>query len=240
MKLPRAAKEHRSFVSARGIQPFGEWHRFANEELLSEAVSERLAGEVRKKQDSLICLATGASPKRTYELLAAKARKQPSLFEKTRWMKLDEWGGLAMDDPASCEYFLRQTLLNSLAVPPERYFGWISQPANTEEECDRVAEWLKANGPIDIQVLGLGENGHLGFNEPAQELQSGPHVAELSAVSMGHSMLANKQGKVAFGLTLGMNDILSARQIILLVSGERKSKQLLRLATGEESPQFPA
>ena len=145
-----------------------------------------------------------------------------------------------MDDPATCEHYLRRLLLNPLAVPPERYCGWESQPADAEAECRRMAAWLAVHGPVDIQVLGLGENGHLGFNEPAAQLCATPHVARLSAVSLGHSMLGPSRGRVAFGLTLGIGDILAARSILLLVSGERKARQLQRLVTGEISPEFPA
>lgn len=216
-----------------------EWHFHPDEESMSKAVAARLAREVRARRNALICVATGQTPKRAYELVVAQARVEPDLYAAARWLKLDEWGGLAMDDPASCENFLRQVLLTPLAVPPERYFGWESQPADATAECRRVAAWLAAHGPIDLQVLGLGENGHLGFNEPASELQSGPHVAQLSPASLAHSMLGRSRGRVAYGLTLGMADILGARRILLLVSGRHKARQLLRLATGEASPQFP-
>jgi galactosamine-6-phosphate isomerase len=226
--------------SAKGMHHCWEWHFHPDEESMSVAVAARMASEVRLKGNSLICLATGASPKRTYELVAAHARAEPDLYAQARWVKLDEWGGLAMDDPASCENFLRRVLLAPLAVPPERYFGWESQPADAAAECRRVAAWLTLHGPIDIEVLGLGENGHLGFNEPASQLQPGPHVAQLSSASLAHSMLGRRRGRVAYGLTLGMEDILGARRILLLVSGRRKARQLLRLATDEISPQFPA
>lgn len=207
---------------------------------MSESASAWLAGELRVRPDALVCLATGTTPTHTYERLAARARTEPGVFAKTRWMKLDEWGGLAMDDPATCEHYLRRLLLTPLAVPPERYVGWDSQPVDPEAECHRMTGWLAANGPIDIQVLGLGENGHLGFNEPAAQSQAKPHVARLSPVSLNHSMLAPSQGHVTYGLTLGMDDILSSRRILLLVSGERKARQLRRLVSGAISPEFPA
>lgn len=226
--------------SSDELLPNWEWYLHPDEESMSQAAARALASEVQVKRNSLICLATGSSPKRTYDLIVEHAREDNELYGQVRWLKLDEWGGLAMDDPASCEHFLRQILLSPLSVPPERYFGWESQPKNPEMECRRVAQWLDANGPIDIQVLGLGQNGHLGFNEPAEQLQSAPHVATLSSVSLSHTMLRQSQGEVEYGLTLGMGDILNARRIFLLVSGEKKAQQLLRLATGKISPQFPA
>ncbi|MDP3069988.1 MAG: 6-phosphogluconolactonase [Opitutaceae bacterium] len=222
------------------LPPSWEWHLYPDEEAMSQAVAARLAEGVRTKPDALIGLATGISPKRSYELLVASARREPTRYARARWLKLDEWGGLAMDDPATCEHFLRHLLLTPLAVPAERYFGWESRPVDAAAECRRVAAWLAANGPIDIQVLGLGKNGHLGFNEPAPQLHPGPHVATLSSESLSHSMLRQSRGRVAYGLTLGMDDILGARHIFLLVSGARKARQLRRLVTGEISPEFPA
>jgi galactosamine-6-phosphate isomerase len=207
---------------------------------MSEAAAERLVGEMRIRPTALVCLATGSTPTHTYERLVARARTEPEVYAQVRWMKLDEWGGLAMDDPATCEHYLRRLILTPLAVPSERYFGWESQPADAEAECRRVAAWLAAHGPIDIQVLGLGENGHLGFNEPAAQFQARPHVARLSPASLGHSMLGLSRGRAAYGLTLGMDDILGARRIMLLVTGERKARQLRRLATGGISSEFPA
>jgi galactosamine-6-phosphate isomerase len=217
-----------------------EWQVFSDEEAMSVAAATRLAAEIRLKPSSLVCLATGASPKRTYELLVARARAEPLLCSRTRWMKLDEWGGLAMDDPATCERFIREGVLDPLDVPARRYFGWHSQPADADEECARVAAWLASNGPIDLQVLGLGENGHLGFNEPGDEFIPGPHVAALTPESLSHSMLDKSRGRVSYGLTLGIDDLLAARLVILLVSGTRKARQLHRLMTGRISPQFPA
>ncbi|WP_457795342.1 6-phosphogluconolactonase [Horticoccus sp. 23ND18S-11] len=207
---------------------------------MSEAAAARLTAELRAKPTALLCLATGASPKRTYELLVARARTEPRLHAQARWIKLDEWGGLAMDDPGSCETFLRDTLLDPLGVPPERYRGWQSQPTDAQAECHAIAQWLARHGPIDVQVLGLGENGHLGFNEPAPELQRGPHVATLTRESLSHAMLRESRSQVAYGLTLGMDDILGSHRILLLVTGRHKAQQLRRLVTGEISPLFPA
>lgn len=216
------------------------WQVYPDEEAMSAAAAAWLARELDLCPTLLTSLATGASPRRMYELLAARAWQEPGLFARARWIKLDEWGGLAMGDPATCETFLRERLLDPIGVPPERYFGWESRPADVETECRRVADWLAAHGPIDVQILGLGANGHLGLNEPAPELQGGPHRAQLSPVSLSHAMLRRSKGRVAYGLTLGMDDILASRRILLLVPGARKAPQLLRLLTGGVSNEFPA
>ena len=104
-----------------------------------------------------------------------------------------------MDDPATCEFQLRRTLIAPLSAG-DRYTAFESQPADPAAECARIASWLAANGPIDMCVLGLGMNGHLGFNEPANQLTPHAHVAELAETSMTHAMLEQTTGRPTYGV----------------------------------------
>jgi galactosamine-6-phosphate isomerase len=156
-----------------------------------------------------------------------------------RILKLDEWCGLAMEDPATCERYLRDWLVDGLQMG-DRYVGFDSRPADPEAECRRVAGWLARNGPIDTCVLGLGVNGHIGFNEPGPSLRRHAHVARLSEASLGHAMLERARGRPTCGLTLGMADVLHAGGGLLLVSGAAKQAALRRLLDGPISTDFPA
>jgi galactosamine-6-phosphate isomerase len=211
----------------------------ADHEAMSRFAVEWIAGSIAAKAESLLCLATGSTPTRTYELLAERYAGNPRLLAEARLLKLDEWGGLAMDDPASCQAHLRRIVVDPLGLA-DRYIAFQSQPADPTAECQRIAAWLQHNGPIDLCVLGLGTNGHLGFNEPAPFLQPHAHVARLSAASLGHAMLVEARSRPAYGLTLGMADLLQARQILLLVSGPAKREPLRQLLRGQISTQFPA
>jgi galactosamine-6-phosphate isomerase len=99
---------------------------------------------------------------------------------------------------------------------------------------------LAEQGPIDLCVLGLGANGHLAFNEPADLLHYGPHAAELSPESMQHPMIDVARSRPRYGLTVGIGDILRSRRVLLLVSGAHKASQLKRLMSGEITTRFPA
>ena len=191
------------------------------------------------KPTSLLCLAAGSTPTRTYELLALEGAKEPTLFQHCRIIKLDEWGGLPPGDPATCDSQLRTTLVSPLRLT-ERYVAFESNPLDPNAECARIAAWLDQNGPIDISVLGLGINGHLGFTEPAEYLQPFAHVAELSQASLAHAMLAKSAVRPTYGLTLGMADLIQSRRILLLVSGSTKRDPLQRLLGGRLSTEFPA
>ncbi len=211
-----------------------------DDEALGQQAAEWLAGEIRRKPDALLGLATGKSPSRAYDLLAARHRAEPELLARVRVLKIDEWGGLAMDDPGTCEVYLQDKVVRPWAVSADRYFGWQSRPTDPPAECGRVRRWLAGNGPMDVCVLGLGVNGHLLMNEPADGLEPGPHLAELAETTKQHGMLKDARHQPQFGLCLGMADILQARKILLLVSGSSKTQPLARLREPMVTTQFPA
>ncbi len=210
---------------------------FADYESLSQHAAAWLAERCSARPSALLCLAAGSTPSRTYELFAARLRS--SAASQLRFIKLDEWGGLPMTSSATCEQQLRRELIEPLGAD-QRYFAFESSPLDPAAECARIAGWLAANGPIDVAILGLGVNGHLGFNEPAAELNPHAHVAELSGASLGHVMIQGSADQPRYGLTLGMADLLHAREILLLVSGAAKRAPLERLLTDGISTDFPA
>ena len=209
-------------------------------ESLSRQAVEFILIAAAEKKDLLLCAAGGSTPLRTYELLAQQQAHTPHTFQSLRLIKLDEWGGLAMDDPCTCEQQLRSYLVNPLGISDDRYLGLNSSAANPEAECERIRTRLLTEGPIDLSVLGLGLNGHIAMNEPAETLKATAHVAQLTAATLAHPMLATCSSKPSFGLTLGMGEILASRKIILLVSGAGKRETLKRLLRREISTQFPA
>jgi len=196
--------------------------------------------ELEREPDMLLCTATGTSPEGLYRELAATAIQEKELFNQLRILKLDEWGGIPENHPASCEYFLKKNLLAPLNIPQERYISFHSDPGDPVAECKRIRSQLKKEGPIDICILGLGRNGHLGFNEPAPKLGSHCHVAELSEESLQHAMIASMDNKPTYGLTLGMKDILSSQLIIMLVSGKEKKQIAEKFLQGGVSSDLPA
>ncbi len=212
-------------------------HVLADHETLSHHAAVWLAERCAARPTSLLCLAAGSTPSRTYQLFAERVRT--SAPNELRFIKLDEWGGLSMTNPATCEQQLRRELIDPLGAA-ERYVAFESSPPDPAAECARIAAWISANGPIDVAILGLGVNGHLGFNEPAAALHPHAHIAELSGASLGHVMIQDSTDQPRYGLTLGMADLLQAREVLLLVSGAAKRAPLERLLTGDLSTDFPA
>ncbi|MCX7827302.1 MAG: galactosamine-6-phosphate isomerase [Verrucomicrobiae bacterium] len=209
-------------------------------EAMSRRAADCIVEQIRSKPDLLMCVATGSSPRRAYERLAEKRQEQPQLFDRLRVLKLDEWGGLPPEHPGACETYVRRLLIEPLGVSAARYLTFRGDAAEMTAECERVREMMRQHGPIDLAVLGLGLNGHLGMNEPADELIAGPHVAPLSAETARHAMIRDANPPVRFGLTLGMGDLMQSRRIVLLVNGAAKREALRRLMSGRVTTQFPA
>jgi galactosamine-6-phosphate isomerase len=211
-----------------------------DQEEMSHRAAKYLHHKVREKPDLLLCAATGGTPTRAYQLFAESWAGHRSEVRRLRVMKLDEWGGLPPDDPGTCEAYLRQHLLGPLEISDDRYAGFRLGTPDPALDCERVASVLDQWGPIDVCVVGLGTNGHLGFNEPGPSLQPHAHVAKLSAASLDHPMVRHNAAAVTHGLTLGMADILHARSVLLLVNGAHKRDALRRLMTGPIATDFPA
>lgn len=211
---------------------------FDSETAFAAAASQIILQAIQKKPDLLLCAATGNTPTLTYQALVAQKSLFPS--DQLRIFKLDEWGGVPMDHPGTCESYLQEHLIQPLNIPADRYFSFQSNPIDPQQECIRIQQLLQEEGPIDLCVLGLGVNGHLAFNEPAEFLQPHCHIAQLTQDSLGHSMAKDMQGVELYGLTLGMSDILAAREILLLISGSSKVEVTKQLLEAKISSQLPA
>lgn len=209
-------------------------------ETMSRSAAGQIVDAVRQTPDLLLCLATGQTPVRTYALLAEHHRADPQLFSRVRILKLDEWYGLPMTAPQTGEVYLQHHVLGPLGIEPARYFGLRSDAEDAVAECARMDAVLAREGPIDLCVLGMGTNGHLGFIEPGTDLSLHTHVATLAPSSRQHTMVAALPDPPTHGLTLGLADVMASAEILLLVSGPAKQDALGRLLKRRIQTQFPA
>jgi galactosamine-6-phosphate isomerase len=207
---------------------------------LSQKARDIIISEINKKKNILLCAATGGTPTGTYELLSEEYRGKPELFDQLRIIKLDEWGAMPMNHPATCEHYLQSHLIRTLHISASRYISFESNPTDPKKECERIQEKLDQEGPIDLCILGLGMNGHLAFIEPADYLQPYCHIARLSVESLKHQMVSEMQVKPAYGLTLGMADIMHSKRVLLLVNGIQKRTILSSFLSKRVSTSLPA
>ncbi len=205
-----------------------------NYEAVCRSAADCVLETVRQKPGSVICVATGASPLGLYAELA----KHASELAQAHILKLDEWGGLAMDDPATCEVYIRREVLGPWGLSPEHLTGFQSDAADPEAECARIRAAVERLGGIDVCILGMGADGHIGLNYPAATLPAETHVTDAS--TLRHAMLDAALGKPTHGFTLGMAEVLRARRVVLVVNGAAKAHAVQRLMTGDITTEFPA
>jgi galactosamine-6-phosphate isomerase len=211
---------------------------FASPEELAEQASEHIIDRLRNTGEFLICTATGNSTTLTYKKLVEKRQRYST--EHLKVVKLDEWGGIPLDYPQTCETYLWNHLLRPLHIAEDQFLGFISDTENPAEECRRVQDRLDQEGPIDLCILGIGLNGHIAFNEPAAFLQPHCHIAKLSEKALNHPMAKEMGAKPTYGLTLGMADILNSKEILLLISGASKAEITRDFMQRRISTELPA
>ena len=207
---------------------------------MSQRAYESIIADLEEHPEQLVCAATGSSPTGTYEKLASKFAKDPECFKGLMLLKLDEWGGIDKKEPSTCESYLQEKVVQPLQIPRDRYIAFDSNPDFPEKECHRIQGEIEQKGPIDLCILGIGQNGHVGFNEPASSLSPQCHVAKLTPESLNHQMIHTLGKKPTYGLTLGMADILQSKKVILLIAGSNKKGVIQDFLSKKITTQVPA
>jgi len=210
----------------------------------SARVAQLIVDAARAKPELVLCLATGGTPTQVYRFLAKAAVADRELLSRIRVVKLDEWVGLPMDHSSTCEAYLQDAILPHLGLQEGdgRYLSFDSMAPDAGAECLRVKAALEAWGGVDVALLGLGLNCHLGLNEPCADVSAiaGVHVAELAESTQGHPMLSNYGVECTRGVTLGLDALMSANETLLLVTGAHKAAPLQAMLSGPPSSRRPA
>jgi putative deaminase/isomerase len=210
----------------------------AGYEQMSKAAAECITEVLTHKRNAVLCAATGNSPTGLYRELVKAGQRNPDLFAAARIVKLDDWLGVPPDHPASCDHYLRNNVVEPLRLGSDRYLAFRPDTADPPKECARVQAELARTG-LDVCILGLGINGHVGLNEPAPALEIGCHVAQLTEETRTHGLLATLDAKPTHGVTLGIGDILRARKIVLLITGRGKERAFAGLLAGKVTTALP-
>lgn len=190
-------------------------------------------------QNPLITLPTGLTPLGFYQELANHYQARSDLWQQLRFVALDEYFGIAPGDERLFGAWLTRTCLDPLQIKSRMFFR---SDAQAPAEAQRMQDWLNQNGPLDMAVLGLGQNGHIAFNEPHTPFESGVHLVELTEASINANALywGGPARVPRTGMTLGLSDLAQARHTMLLVKGATKADILARALTGPVTPAIPA
>jgi glucosamine-6-phosphate deaminase len=209
---------------------------------MSLAAGKIIVDKVRSNPNLTLGLATGSTPKGVYDYLIQEHKENGTTYAKAKSVNLDEYIGLPGQDPNSYHYFMNQNLFSHLDINENHTHIPNGAAKLLEQECLRYEQLIKELGGVDLQLLGIGQNGHIGFNEPGTAFNSRTHIVTLAQNTReANSRFFNSLEKVpTHAITMGIASILDSKEILLLVSGERKAEALNRLVNGEINEEFPA
>lgn len=209
-------------------------------EQMSQQCADALVALVQKNPKAKIVVPTGYSPLLTYRLFVQQVLEKQIDTSGITWIKLDEWAGLPPENPATCDYFIRKEILDPLQVKDSQYLAFNALAPDPAQECARIQECLDQLGEIDVSIVGVGRNGHVGLNEPGQTIPLGPHTMDLTPKTKEHAMLKEAgEQQVTQGLTLGMDNILSAKTLFVLATGGEKQLPFRQMESGVLSLENP-
>lgn len=209
---------------------------------MSKKAALLLASQVRLKENSVLGLATGSTPLGMYDELIEMYNKDEIDFSKVKTFNLDEYCNLSPKNPQSYHYYMQDNFFNHINIPEENMNLLDGLTDDIKRECIEYDMRIERAGGIDLQVLGIGANGHIGFNEPAEKLNVKTHQVELSHETIkANSRFFDSEKKVPRrAITVGIATILKAKRIVLLASGKNKAYALKETVSGHISTKVPS
>ncbi len=209
---------------------------------MSRIVANIISAQIIMKPDCVLGLATGSTPIAIYKQLIEWYNKGDLDFSEVKSVNLDEYKGLAPDNKQSYQYFMKMNLFRHVNIREENIHIPNGLERDTNAECTRYDNVIRNLGGIDLQLLGLGHNGHIGFNEPEESFEKETQCVALTQSTLeANSRLFEKGEAVpAFAYTLGIKSIMQSKKIVLAVSGADKADILCRALLGPVTPVVPA
>ena len=209
---------------------------------MSRKAANIVSAQVILNPACVLGLATGSTPIGMYKQLIDWYNKGDLDFSQVKSVNLDEYVGLAPTHDQSYRYFMQHNLFDHVNIDPANTNVPNGLASDPEAECQRYNEVIRSMGGIDIQVLGMGHNGHIGFNEPGEAFELETHVVDLTerTIEANARFFASKDEVPKRAITMGIKSIMQARQILVVVSGEDKAEIVKKAFYGPVVPEVPA
>ncbi len=211
-------------------------------EQASQKALEVMLDVVKNKPNANLGLATGSTPKRLYELMIEDHKNNGTTYKNIKTFNLDEYYGLSQDHPQSYYYFMYHNLFKGIDINIDN----VHVPrgsGNIDDECQKYNQLLKEN-PLDIQLLGIGSNGHIGFNEPGTPFDSTTHKVDLKESTINDNAKLFFNGNVdevpKQAVSMGIANIMEAKKVLLIACGDKKANAIKATIEGKQTIQVPA
>ena len=211
-------------------------------EEMSRKAANLISAQILLKPDCVLGLATGSTPIGIYDQLVEWYKKGDLDFSTVKTVNLDEYKGLTRDNEQSYYYFMHHHLFDRVNIDEENTHVPNGKVENGDEECLRYEALIESMGGVDLQLLGLGRNGHIGFNEPGQAFETGTHCVDLqeSTIEANKRFFASAADVPRQAYTMGIKTIMQAKKILVVVSGEDKAEIVKKAFFGPVIPGVPA
>lgn len=217
-------------------------YRAKDYEDMSKKAANIIASQVVLKPDCVLGLATGSTPIGAYKNLVEKYEQGELDFSQVTTVNLDEYKGLPRENDQSYYYFMHDNLFDHVNVKPENTHLPDGTKEDADEECARYEELIRSLGGQDLQLLGLGHNGHIGFNEPDAIFEKETHCVDLqeSTIEANKRFFDSADDVPKQAYTMGIGTIMQAKKILVVVSGEDKADTVAKAFFGPVTPEVPA
>jgi glucosamine-6-phosphate isomerase len=214
---------------------------FDNYDALSLAAANEIIAQVRRKPASVLCLAAGDTPRVAYRMVCQTAIGAGVDFSRCTFVGLDEWLGIPPDNEGSCFFFLQTNLFAPLNIASSQIHLFNALSSDPLSECEKMDVTIKENGGIDLMLVGVGMNGHIGFNEPGVKESLYSHVVDLDETtqSVGQKYFS-KATKLNKGITLGFKHLLETKKVIMMASAAKKADVIRMAIEGPITTKVPA
>ena len=208
----------------------------------SRVAANIISAQVIMKPDCVLGLATGSTPVGTYEELIRRYEQGDLDFSRVHSINLDEYRGLAGDNDQSYRYFMNTHLFDSINIDKKNTYVPDGLEPDSEKACRDYEEIIKAHGGVDLQILGLGHNGHIGFNEPGSTFEKETHCVTLSETTrQANARFFSSMDEVPTeAYTMGIGSIMQAKKIVVIVTGEGKREIVKKAFLGPITPEVQA
>jgi glucosamine-6-phosphate deaminase len=214
---------------------------YKNYDELSRAAADLIVEQVKGKPESLLCFPSGDSPAGVFKCLIADAREGKVDFSRCYFVGLDEWVGMGKDDEGSCTNFLYEHFFTPLNIGPSMVRFFDAKADDLDASCKAIDDFIKGAGPLDIMMVGIGMNGHIGLNEPGTDFNLYSHHSSLAPVTISVGQKYFKQQTPLYeGITLGLKHLQEAKIPMLIAAGSKKADIINQALQGEVTNQLPA
>ena len=209
---------------------------------MSKEAAKIVAGQIYLKPDSVLGLATGSTPLQMYKKLIAVHEMVGLDFSQVTSFNLDEYIGISPDNPQSYHYFMKHNFFDFINIKPENIFIPDGMAKDIDAEGRRYDALIEEKGGIDLQILGIGRNAHIGFNEPDIKFEATTHKVKLDdeTIEANSRFFENESEVPRYAISMGIKTIMLAKKVVLLASGSNKAEAVYNAVYGSISPSAPA